>query len=410
VPTHSHSPPPERRAEVTRRAASAGTVLRCVLDRGPIARSTIARATGLSPASVTGHSAQLARLGLIRELPEATRLRTAGRPHIPVDLDTSRYLIGAVHIAVPHTTTALLDLRGQVIARRRLPHTSTDPSSIARRACTALTELLDQQDRRTVLLGLGAATGGRVDGDSGAVIEHPLLGWRDVPLRELLAERSGLLVLVDGHSRALLAAERLFGAARGRTGVMQLFIGNVVDAAFANGETVYQGPRSQAGAIAHLPIQGQDGFCACGRTGCLQAAVAEPALTRRAYADGLIPEPVFSLLLDAALAADPAARGLFVERARTVGHATALLMDIFDPELVVVVEPGVMFLPECLAALHAEVRDRLSAPPDVPRTVVATGFGRDVLAIAGGAVILDALYRDPLSLLAAAHHTAAAAA
>jgi predicted NBD/HSP70 family sugar kinase len=88
--------------------------------------------------------------------------------------------------------------------------------------------------------------------------------------------------------------------------------------------------------------------------------VAEPVPARRAHADGIIPEPDFDLMLDAVLAVDPAARGPFVERARTVGRATALLMGIFDPELVVVVEPGMMFVPDCLCALHAEVRDRLS--------------------------------------------------
>jgi len=389
-----------------RRGASAGTVLRAVLEHGPVARSTIARLTGLSPASVTGHSAELAQLGLIYELPDSVRSNGVGRPHVPVDLNTARYVVGAVHVAVPQTTTALLDLRGRVVAQcqephkepHKEPHAGTDPVAVADRAAQALAGLLAAH-AEAIPLGLGVATGGWVDRESGTVVEHPLLGWRDVPLRELFAERTGLLVHVDGHARALLQGERLFGLARGRDSVMHLFVGNVVDAAFAVGESVHHGPRSQAGAIAHLPLAGSAEPCPCGRTGCLQATVSELTLARRAVELGIVAEPSFALLLDGARRGDPAAAGLMAERARWVGQAAALLMDVFDPEMVVVVEPGAMFLPQSLDALRNEIRARVSVGVDVESTVMATAFAEDTLAVAGGSVILDALYRDPLQLL-----------
>src|SRR5581483_5814374 len=96
-----------RRDPIYRRGASAGSVLRTVLEHGPVARSTIARLTGLSPASVSGHTAELAEQSFLRELPETTRSKGVGRPHVPVDLDVSEYVVAAVHIAVPHTTIAL---------------------------------------------------------------------------------------------------------------------------------------------------------------------------------------------------------------------------------------------------------------------------------------------------------------
>jgi predicted NBD/HSP70 family sugar kinase len=162
---------------------------------------------------------------------------------------------------------------------------------------------------------------------------------------------------------------------------------------------VHYGPRSQAGAIAHLPLAGSTERCPCGRTGCLQATVSELTLARRAFEEGIVAAPVFALLLDRARRGDPDAARMLVERARWVGQAAALLMDLFDPEMVVVVEPGAMFLPQSLDALRAEIRARVSVGVDVEGTVVTTGFAEDVLAVAGGSVILDALYRDPLQLL-----------
>ncbi|MGH3743832.1 MAG: sugar kinase, partial [Mycobacteriales bacterium] len=169
-----------------RRGAGAGTVLRHVLDNGPIARSSIARETGLSPASVTGHSAQLARLGLIRDSPEAARARTVGRPHVPVDLDGSGYVVGAVHVAVSHVTAALVDLRGRVLGQISRPHAGVDPASVVSAAGDGIARLLGSRDAGTTPVGIGVATGGRVDRDGGIVLEHPMLGWRDVPLRSLV--------------------------------------------------------------------------------------------------------------------------------------------------------------------------------------------------------------------------------
>ncbi|MDX3575310.1 ROK family protein, partial [Streptomyces sp. ID05-47C] len=204
-------------------------------------------------------------------------------------------------------------------------------------------------------LGVGVAVGGWVDRDSGTVVEHPLLGWRDVPVRELVGARTGLPVHVDGHARALVDAERLFGRARGSRSLLHLFVGNVVDAAFATHDQVHHGPRSQAGAIAHLPLAGGTEPCDCGRTGCLQAELSERTLCRRARAAGLTDGTNPMHVVAAAADGDAVAVRLLLERARMTGRAAGLLLDVLNPESVVVTEVGAMFRADCLAALRAEV-------------------------------------------------------
>ena len=374
----------------TRRRTSASVVLRSVLEHGPVARSTIARLTGLSPASVTDYCARFAELGLIRESAVPRRSNGVGRPHVPVDLDDSRFVVGGVHVAVPYTTVALLDLRGRVVARRELKHERTDPGWVLARAAEELGALLAGHPRCRAL-GLGVAIGGWVDRESGTVVEHALLGWRDVAVRKVLGERTGLPVHVDGHARALVNAERLFGRARGSGSMLHLFVGNVVDAAFATHDEVHHGPRSQAGVIAHLPVPGGTEPCACGRTGCLQAELSERTLCRRAreagVADGVNPMHVVA----AAAADDPEAVRLLVERAGAIGRAARLLLDVLNPETVVVTEVGIIHREDCLNALRQGVGDERAA------AVVPTSFPDSVLAVAGGSVALDVLYRDPLA-------------
>ncbi|MCU1679587.1 MAG: family transcriptional regulator [Amycolatopsis sp.] len=382
-----------------RRGASAAAVLRAVLDHGPIARSTIARRTGLSPALVTGHSAELTKLGFLRELPEVAGPKVVGRPHVPVDLDTGRHVLGSLHIAVHHATVALLDVRGHILASHEEPHQSLDPQRILSRAAGILLELLDRHAPDREPLGLGMATGGWVDRASGVVVEHPLLGWHDVPARELLAGHTGLTVAVDSHSRALVNAERLLGHARARASVVQLFTGNVVDAAFATGDTVHHGPRSAAGAVAHLPIEGGDEPCPCGRTGCLQAMVSEQTVARRAGEQGITTTGSFPELLTEAKTGNPRAIQLLVDRVRLIGQASALLLDVLNPEILVVVDQSVSQVPACLPALRDEVQLRSRICEDAPRTVVSTSFPGSELATSGGAVLLDRLFQDPLSPL-----------
>ncbi|MBY8885981.1 ROK family protein [Streptomyces sp. PTM05] len=402
--------PPIRRADIPpavtprRAASSAGTVLRAVLDHGPVARSTVARLTGLSPATVTGLTGGLLAAGLLREAPEAAGPKGVGRPHVPLDVDTSRHVVCAAHIAVLHSTVALLDLRGRVVAQDRRPHTGTAPDDVLDGLARGLPGLLARHGDGRAPLGLGVATGGWVDRGGGVVVRHPLLGWADVPVRERLAAATGLPVRVDAHARALARAEQLFGAARSRArdSVVQLFVGNVVDAAFATAGTMQHGPRSAAGAVAHLPVDAAaDRPCSCGASGCLQAAVSEHTMARRAVERGVVARPVFADLLAAAEAGDAGAVGLLRERARLVGRAAALLLDLLNPEVLVVVEPGVSRIPLCLDDLREVVRERSSVRDDPDRAIVPTSFPREVLATAGGAVLLDALYTDPLAQVTA---------
>ncbi|MEU5344978.1 ROK family transcriptional regulator [Streptomyces sp. NPDC020766] len=398
VPTH-------RAVDSDRRRTSASAILRSVLAHGPVARSTVARLTGLSPASVTDHCNRLTALGLIQEAATLRRSNGVGRPHVPVDLDDSRFVVGGVHVAVPYTTVALLDLRGRVVAERRLDHGEEGgdsdrqapppaPARVLADAAAGLRALLAGAPDR-VPLGVGVATGGWVDRDSGTIVEHPLLGWRDVRAREVIHAHTGLPVHVDGHARALVNGERLFGRTAdtgGGRSLLHLFVGNVVDAAFATHDEVHHGPRSQSGAIAHLPLAGGTERCDCGRTGCLQAELSERTLCRRAREAGVVRTSDPMHVLAAAADGDPVAVRLLLHRARMVGRAAGLLLDVLNPDTVVVTEMGAVHRADCLAALREEVG------PDRAAAVVPTSFPDSVLAVAGGSVALDVLYRDPLSV------------
>lgn len=392
-----------RRTEDCRRTTNASAVLLAALDHGPVARSTIARLTGLSPAAVSRLCSELAAAGLLREVPEPCGPKRVGRPHVPVETDVGRRVACGLHIAVEHATLALVDLRGGVIAQERLAHAGADARQVLLRVARRVPEFLGEQAGGRAPLGLGVASGGWVDDAHGVIMENAPLGWRRVPARELLASATGLPVYVDSHARALARAEQMFGNASTRASVVHLFVGNVVDAAFATGGMVHHGPRSAAGSVAHLPVEASDDPCSCGRRGCLQAAVSSRTLGLRAERLGIVPPQArpYEALLTAARAGDGRAIGLFRERARLIGAAAALLLDVLNPEVLVVTEQGAIYLPECLDEMRDEVGRRSRVSPDPACSVFATSFGGDALAVAAGAVLLDAVYANPLRRRAA---------
>jgi predicted NBD/HSP70 family sugar kinase len=397
---------------------SAAAVLRAVLDHGPVARAGIGQATGLSPAAVSRQTADLISLGLLRELPEAQRATPrAGRPHIPVDVDAARHLVCGVHIAVPLLTFGLVDLRGRVVASERVEHDG-DPAAVLKLISRHLPDFVRRHGERRrspagrfarddahaaapgQLLGVGVVSGGLVDARNGTILEHAPLGWRDVPVGASLRAATGLPVHVDGHARALAQAEILFGDPRARRSLVHLFAGHVVDAAIAMDGTVLRGQRSAAGGVAHLRIPGSTEPCPCGGTGCAEATLSERVWLARAAADGSIRRPDIHLLAETVAAREPAALELVRTRLRLTSRLIAMLIDMIDPEVVVLTELGTLQLPELIAQVHAEVAAHsrsCSAPEQVVRP---TSFGSGVLAVAAAAGILGAVHRSPRSVRA----------
>ncbi|MEU9059467.1 ROK family transcriptional regulator [Streptomyces sp. NPDC048430] len=389
-----------------RRETNAATVLRTVLDHGPVARRTIADLCGLSPAAVSRQCTDLVRLGLVRELPELVESSGVGRPQIPIDLHTGMAgepdgtagpVAGGIHIGVPASTFGLMDLRGRLLARRYLPHDGIAPGDLSRRIIHAMRGFLDDTVQGRPMLGVGAALGGWVDPALGTAVRHDALGWHQRPLAaELARGLGGVDVRLDNHARAIAQSEILFGRPAARRSLVHLFVGNVVDAALGIAGVVHQGPGSGAGDVAHLPVPDSTTPCTCGRTGCLEATASNTAIALTAVRRGIVPEPDAFLVVDAAAAGDRRADRLLRERARAVGRAAALLLDVLNPDLVVVTEHSSLLNPDYLEEIRGAAVD-LSHVCGDPERIVSPHAGTAALPVAAGTILLNPLFRSPLA-------------
>ncbi|CAL9325407.1 ROK family protein [Streptomyces sp. SudanB182_2057] len=389
------------------RRANTAAALRAVLDEGPIPRAGLAARLGLAQGTISRIVGPIVAAGVLRELPALSG--GGGRPRVPLDLDPAARLTIGLHIGRQRTSAGLVDLRGTVQAWCTHERGPAAPGDLLPGAAGLVRRLLAEAGG-TPVLGIGAATGGWVDPERGTVIDNEALGWRDVPLGTLLARATGLPVRVDSGARAHATAEVWFGRARAAGCSVHLFTGNVIDAAVAIGRRVHVGARSAAGNVAHLPVTTPPGSsagddlraaCACGRRGVLQAVATDRAVLASAARRGVLPGGAegtgdgLSRLAALAEAGDEGADDLLRARARHIGGAVAHLVDLLDPDLVVL-SGGVLAVAAHLTEVRRAAAARLGPSWD-PAHVQPTALGPHSLAAASAALLLRAYYDDPLS-------------
>jgi predicted NBD/HSP70 family sugar kinase len=379
-------------------------VAKALLQRGALARADIAAVTGLSATSVTKITAQMMRAHLLTELSavsaEAGR-RDAGRPRVPVALDTTHYRFLGIHIGLRRTTGGLIDLSGNVVTERAITHRRQSQKAILTEVRELREELADMAGGAQRVLGTGVATGGLVDPTAGVVVDHPVLGWTDVNLADQLDSGEHLL-LVDNSVRAMALAESYLGVTRDVRSSLFLFIGNIVGTGLMLDGRLRQGHDAAAGTIDHLPVG--DGaatsVCACGRTDCLAAVASDVAVLKRARETGLVrPRASFESLVTRSRSGDDKAATLLRQRAVRAGTAAALLLDLLDPDLLVL-GGGLLQTPEYLDDLRASAADHLSRPEAAER-ILPTGLGQGSLVRGSASLVMDAFFSDPVSLLPA---------
>ncbi|WP_084531797.1 ROK family transcriptional regulator [Nocardia miyunensis] len=372
---------------------AAGAVLRALLTLGSASRSVIAAHAGLSPATVTSQTRALLEAGLLRESPPVDRSQRVGRPHSPLELDR-RNAVAAIHFAATQTRVAVVDIAGTIVADALVPHRTLEGVDLVEDAAAAFTALRRELPGDIRLFGVGFATGGWVDPEAGVVLTHPLLRLRDTPIRDLLTRLTGLPVELDSHARAMVHAEQLFGALDFDSSAAVLFVGNVIDAAFAVDGRVHYGPGSSAGSLAALVPSGMgpDG------PGPLDT-YSDRSLERRAAALGLAEQPTIPGLI-AAAETDPRVHALFEERARGLATVAAALLDVLNPELLIITDRALHPLPAIRAAYLDAIAARAQVSSSARQRVIGTSFPGRSLETSAAAVLLHRLYADPLAVLA----------
>jgi predicted NBD/HSP70 family sugar kinase len=308
-------------------------VLRLIGASGPIARTHIARRLGLSPATVTSLTRELIERGVVRVAHHAPS--SGGRPAVLLELVGGAATALGVKIAPDHLVGVLVDLDGGLVDRFELKFDAAGLGSVDRLAGVLLS-WIEEARARGPLLGIGLGMPGVVDVER-RTVSSPMLGWDDLALGQVLEQRLGVPVLVDNDVNTLAVSERLYGHGR----AVENFIVVTVGLGIVVGGDIYHGFGGGAGEFGHVAVSDGGPACECGKSGCLEAEIGDPALVAQARARGVLSArqgmPKLRALADAG---DPGAREILAHAGAVLGRAVAGLVTVLSPELVLVSGEG----------------------------------------------------------------------
>jgi len=314
-------------------------VITALRAHGMISRAEIARRTGLSRSTVSSLVAELQADGLVveREEPGAAHGEQGGRPPILLSFDASAGVALGIGFDHDHVRVAVADLSSTILAERAVPidtdHAAHEGLDVA---LAMVEEVLEEAGtERSRVIGAGLGLPGPVDQIAGVVGSSAILpGWVGVAAADELRRRLEVPVSVDNDANLGALGELTFGAGRGATDMIYVKLTSGIGAGLILGGRLYRGWGGMAGELGHVLVEHEGAVCRCGNRGCLETAVSTPALLellRRSHGELTVDD-----MLRLAHKGDLGCRRVIADAGRVLGRAAAMLLNVLNPERLVV--------------------------------------------------------------------------
>ena len=362
-------------------------------------RTELVDTTGLSAQTVTNITRFLLEEGLIEEA--GRQISGPGKPRVTLRLIAESRTAVGVHLDPTMITTVLLDLAGAVVAHRTRRTPSGDPHSAVEAMAEEVAALLAGTNRGAVA-GVGVAAPGPLDADRGTVIDPPKLHeWHRVPLRDELAARTGLPVVLEKDTAAAAAGELWNGAHAADASFLFVYLGTGIGCGLVRDGEVVGGSSHNVGEVGHIIVDAAGPVCACGQRGCVDVVCTPEAIVQRAERAGLFADQPaahgegsvderLTLLCERAASGDAEAEGILARAARDLAVMIAAVMNMMDAGGVVLGGPfwsrlAPVYLREMPRAVHAHSATR--AVREIP--LISTVLGDDVGAVGAACLVLD---------------------
>ena len=267
---------------------------------------------------------------------------------------TDNYVIGVDLGGTNIVAGVVREDGGELVGlRSEATHAERGSDAVVRRiielAEAARAELTQLRPKARVL-GVGVGAPGPLDTERGIVLLTPNLGWVDMPLRDLVSEGTGLEAALDNDANCAVLGEWWKGAARGARQAIGVTIGTGIGGGLILDGQLYHGASDVAGEIGHTTIDIEGRRCKCGNYGCLEAYASGTAIALRArealeageesrlgeYVGGDLTLLTAQTVYDAAHDGDTLALEVVRDTARFLGAGLANLINVYNPEVVVV--------------------------------------------------------------------------
>ncbi|MCX5999576.1 MAG: ROK family protein [Chloroflexi bacterium] len=249
--------------------------------------------------------------------------------------------------------TALVSPQGKIVYQESTPTLAEEgvEAVVGRMLASADSVTGKANLSLSCLSGAAIAVAGPVDTGSGVVTASPNLpGWHDVPLREIMEKATGLKTLLINAASAAALGEHCFGAGRGVSNLIYITVSTGIGEGIIIDGKLYGGVSGSAGEVGHMTIDINGPRCNCGNNGCLEVLASGKAVAREArklvvqgartrimeLAEGEPANITATIVASAARDGDSLALSVVSKAATYLGIGMVNLVNIFNPEMIVV--------------------------------------------------------------------------
>lgn len=380
------------------RQRNSGHLLRIIWERQEISRAALARATGMSPSTVSAIVSELEQAGLVR-FARAGASTGGRRPQLVSFRDEVFVLLG-VELGASHVEVAALDFRGHVLAHQtRTTPTQHDPAA-SLQTIEELSRLCLAADgvRSRRLVGIGVAAPSPIDPSRAGQLSPLILPkWRGVDLHQEIHDQFQVPVFVENDANAGAVAEQWWGAGTDGADLTYIKLGTGIGAGHIISGQLHRGAGGTAGEIGHFAIDPNGPLCACGNRGCLTTLIGTPALFTRARERGIEGDgdPLrVDHVIDSARTGELAAVRLFDAVGEDLGLAVAGMLNLLNPSTVVIGGELARAGELLLGPLRAAVTGRALFSSIADTRIVATELGSRAIAVGAATLVLREALED----------------
>jgi predicted NBD/HSP70 family sugar kinase len=325
---------------LSQESAAAGTgameLFQLLRDGVPRTRAQLAKSTGLARSTIAARVEELMRMGLI--MPVADAASTGGRPPSQFALNPSARVVLAADIGASHTTVAVMDLTGAILATRTESRAVAEgPEPVLTWVVDAAAGLLEEAGRDIrSLVAMGIGVPGPVEHSTGQPVNPPIMpGWNRFDVPGWVQQHLQVPVLVDNDVNIMALGERAT-AWPATAHLMFVKVATGIGAGVISGGELQRGAQGVAGDIGHVRVaRGSSVPCHCGNQGCLEAIASGPAIARTLRAQGVPAESgddVVALVQRGSLDAIQAVR----QAGRDIGEVLTACVSLMNPSVIAI--------------------------------------------------------------------------
>ncbi|UOE94957.1 ROK family transcriptional regulator [Alkalihalobacillus sp. LMS39] len=381
-------------------------VLNIIRKDGPISRAEIAKRTNLTPPTVTNIVNELFETGIIKE--SQMGQSSGGRKPILLTIEpTSHYVIG-IDVGVHKVKVVLADLNASITNETitKIKQGITEAEFMQLLIENVYTMLDQANVSKEKIVGIGVGMHGMVDHIHGVALYAPNLQLKNIPIKQTLEAEFSLPVTVENDAKALALGEKWFGYGADIENMVCINVGIGIGSGIILQNKLFHGKDGIAGEIGHTVIDENGPMCTCGNKGCLQTFSAGEAIRTRALeginkgkataiveiVQGNLDKVDGEVVFKAAKAGDAFAKEVLTESGKYLGMSIANLINVLNPELVVLsggVSRAGDFL---LQPIRSIVEKRVLTPSAKDTTICLSKLGQQGTVIGAVTLVLAEMF------------------